>query len=103
MLDRTKLSPLGEGLLEASRIIELRGWCQGQGVDREGRVCALQAIFISFGDHNETNYLKAKFALAKHLGLDTECNLIIAGWNDHPGRSQDEVVNALRETAYKAD
>ena len=71
-----------------------RGWCQN-AYSKDGRVCAFGAIIEA-----ELYDVAARVAMGKRLasvlGLTFER---IEMWNDTPGRTQAEVVAALRRAA----
>ena len=82
-----------QDLLKAAKRVE-RGWCQG-AYSKDGGVCAFGAIILV-----EPRDVAARVAmgqrLANVLGLTFER---IEMWNDTPGRTQAEVVAALRKAA----
>ena len=87
-------SEVSECLRRAAEIIEERGWWQGiNGIGPKGQVCVLRAINVSAGDRPKT-FVKSIIRLETWLN-----RLGIAKWNDHPDRTKDEVLKALREAA----
>ena len=79
-----------EVYLRAADLIEERGWCQGKfGTD--DRLCILGAIFAAEREWHRSIGLDA---LRMVIGRD-----VIVPWNDQEGRTQEEVVSALREAA----
>lgn len=81
-------------LLKAADLIEERGW--GQGFCRTSP-CAVDAISTTGAKSDWPAGGRALEALRDHLQVPS-----IAGWNDQPGRTQAEVVTALREAAERA-
>lgn len=81
----------------AADVIETRGWCQRAWEDPEGKVCLLGAINVADQlIHNgrlSSVGEEATTAVRRHLNGFT---LI---WNDWPGRTEFEVIDALRLTA----
>ena len=69
-----------------------KGWCQGTGsIRREGvtiKRCVLHAIDEAYGAIRAREVTEK---LRRHVG-----NYYINDWNDAPGRTQAEVVAALR-------
>lgn len=109
MLDKTKLNEQGQTLLDAADLLEIKGWCQGQGANSLGNVCLVQAIWdAAASDASEcemrnlerchTKYRTAKNAVADHLNIGRNC---VVEWNDNPKRTINDVTDALRKTAYK--
>lgn len=97
-------------LLKAASIVE-QGWCQGvnhrnrEGISccREEAIesCAEGAIVRAFHhlseDHSDadlTVLTSVPLVLGKYLGKAS-----IPAWNDHPGRTADEVAEAMRQAA----
>lgn len=79
--------PWRESLREAAAVIQKRGWVQGRLSDDKGRVCTVGAFcllrnyiegYVRFSDYISVRYMKS-----------------IANWNDVPGRTKEEVVEAL--------
>jgi hypothetical protein len=90
-----------EVLLAAADLIEPPGaWCQRHGtqVRADGTVslCAYVAIHRAARSHAHSTTLAvlAAMALGEHVGVP-----LISTWNDEAGRTQPEVVSALREAA----
>jgi hypothetical protein len=118
---------LPSGILDnAANHIDRHGWAQDEWVDRitddnglvlpieECPMCAGAAInnagdFVpEYDEHYDGPTLQALEAFATHIGdLPTAPEFtfdvldIIANWNDADGRTQDEVVAALRAVAEK--
>ena len=104
-----------EILDKAADVIEQRGWWRGAyrqpGADvRTCPVCVLGALNVATGSapDAESNFKvpcavsAAANALARHLGLGTDDELIDAlgnDWNDHTAESIDDVVSDLRAAA----
>jgi hypothetical protein len=84
-----KLPPERQVLLDAASILEERGWIQGAGHSSNGH-CAMNAIDSTGAEHRAV--LIALITLTEKLGP-------IAQWNDTPGRTKEEVIAMLRETA----
>jgi hypothetical protein len=78
-------------LERAARIIERRGWCQNRFVDGRGAVCLDFALLLSDLEVNEAVRRVVESELRRRGGPKS-----VVRWNDHPGRSQVEVVGLLR-------
>jgi hypothetical protein len=99
-----ELDETGRVLLRAAEIVRER-WCQGRYTDRFGGHCAVGAVAKAsgaevFADQEFvilTESLSAALAqLALALGGEW-----VPGWNDTPGRTAEEVVEALERAAYQ--
>lgn len=98
-------------LEKAAEVLETRGWCQGTYHNPAGRVCAVGAVRtavwgapllrdlereVSTKDYVKVN--EALMVLAEDIGLQN-WNDLAPGWNDHPDRTQDEVIDAFKHAA----
>lgn len=94
----------------AADIIERNGWWQNFYCDlgsslpkRDCAVCARGAINLAANGRTPDRLSKvgeaALQALERYLGISGEYPDSVADWNDHPGRTAEEVVAALRGTA----
>lgn len=92
---------------DAVEHINKHGWTQGMSLDfATGRVCAMGAIslhqkddtgevWISPGERR-AQLVSAQLATAMVLmGLDPDRDWTIVDWNDKPGRTEAEVIDAL--------
>lgn len=80
-------------LRKAARLIEKYGLAKGRhGSKREG-FCAIGAVDAATPDG--LGYSAAMTRLYRHLGHGVG----IAEWNDTPGRTKEEVLQALRRAA----
>lgn len=93
-----------EVLARAADIIQQRGWHQGWFIDRDtGAVCCVGAIRIAGGLTATPIY--DRDAAAHDLVLNARSRMFghlkrsVSVWNDEPGRTQAEVVAALRAAA----
>jgi hypothetical protein len=97
-------------LLEAADLIEQRGWTQGTFQGSDGRLCAHGAIHMAvfdkpdyFGEHDAPLVLAVWCRLRNYLlAKGVEPDLVRRGcmsWNDAPGRTKEEVVQAMRDAA----
>lgn len=86
----------------AADLLEKPGaWTQGDYC-RNGGMCVAGALNVASGFRSDNGTATdAGRAFAAALGLSRPEG--IAPWNDAPGRTQEEVVAALREAARKAD
>jgi hypothetical protein len=89
-----ELDETGKVLMRAAEIVRERGWCQLDYEDDQGRVCAAGALYAASGD--EWPYVAmGRRRLAASLGRAVET------WNDVPGRTKEEVIEALERAAYQ--
>jgi hypothetical protein len=99
----TELGKAGEVLMQAAEIIRLVGWGQWPGQDHyQGpERCLMTAINGTrwFGDGvGEGAILKARDQVVRSLGFS--CDQEAIDWNDTPGRTKEEVIEALERAAY---
>uniref|UniRef100_A0AB74UIQ7 Uncharacterized protein n=1 Tax=Caulobacter phage BL57 TaxID=3348355 RepID=A0AB74UIQ7_9VIRU len=99
-------------LTQAAKLLEERGWGQGNDTvntaDAGGAMCANLALghaSIRVDPKDYAAYSYAQGALLRHLSIpvphmSTKASVIIA-WNDAEGRTVEEVVQALNDTAVK--
>lgn len=91
---------------KAADVIIERGWHQGDYQKPGGEaVCAMGALFAAAARSPRTAGLNtadprsaaavAATCLKRHLGIESS----LPAWNDSPGRTEDEVLAALRECA----
>lgn len=94
-----KLEPWQQHLLDAAEYIRIHGWCQGRPSDSMGRVCVMGALHATklFGMHT---YAEAANRLAWHLRFPNYG--YVAGWNDNPDRTKEEVIAAMEAAARGA-
>lgn len=83
-------------ILERAAARVEKGWTQQGMEDRAGNVCALKAIDLAMGGRCSIS-TPAYDAFCEFIGRAG-----IGIWNDAPGRTQQEVVAALREAARLA-
>ena len=101
-------------LIGAAQIIRNRGWCRGTLLDEHGAVCLLSAIFeagtgksaaVFYSDFEQSDALTiaawdvVERLINAHYGEVDEPKLTIPGWNDHPARTVDDVLNILDNAA----
>jgi hypothetical protein len=96
---------------QAIGVIRTNGWHQGDRYDHdqadagtprsECRVCAVGAIAIVISGSPSDTTREAAWAAGKvrrALGAHLKTRHIV-GWNDTPGRTAEQVIQAFRETA----
>src|SRR5713226_1598447 len=95
---KPELDEISQHLLLAADYIEKHGWCQYSLQDQEGRTCLEGAILKTtpFNHASHTHLVNVLERLSLVTGIRTGWV-----WNDLPERTKDQVVNALREAAYK--
>lgn len=102
------LDEVGRRLLRAAEIIRTRGWCQGTLFDINGAVCTLGAIQIARRDANGGFYYEMpEYARVTEYVRENGGHVsgneglhYVARWNDMPGRTADDVINALTQAAF---
>jgi membrane-bound lytic murein transglycosylase B len=89
-------------LLSAADYIERHGWCQG-AMRTGDAVCAARALTIA-AEHQVSIAERAGHRLARSLGTGGDARAVpgwnVPTWNDKLGRTQEEVVEALRNAAF---
>ncbi len=92
------LAPERRVLLKAADILREHGWCQGTIRDRQGRRCAVGAILMA------DLMVGAAFALPRSPYADLAMRKMlpdqgVSTWNDEPGRTVEEVIEAMERAA----
>lgn len=90
---------------QAIEEIEKRGWCQGGFESSNGSVCAAGALKAALGVKPTDSVFTLHPAHPAYLGsLEVLAGVVgspsvaaIAEWNDRLGRTEDEVLEALRK------
>lgn len=91
-----------ELLSKAAVVLGERGWCQHALEDDDGRVCLVGAISYA---HNGTSYLTTDGTKGMHWGaavgvlMDRLGTATLGRWNDTPGRTKEEVIALLKNSA----
>ena len=85
---------MNEILTAAADLIEQDGWCQGSLQNDRGQHCIMGAISYAAADYSVPEYHAAVDAV-----VETVDAYSVVRWNDQPGRTQAEVVAALRKAA----
>lgn len=91
--ERERLAEPDSVLLRAAEIVRER-WKSGVYGEPGGGRCALGALSEALGNKPAVE-TKQSLALYHSLGVTS-----IMGWNDTPGRTQTEVVEALERAAW---
>jgi hypothetical protein len=97
--DTIELQDWQKVLLDAAELLETEGWIKGSMQNQHG-FCMIGAVMAA------ANQPIIVFAIAKgpagealdQLKIKTN-DSTIWGWNDHPERTKQEVIDMLRETA----
>lgn len=90
-------------LNKALEVLERDGWCQGTAHDADGRHCALGAIQVATHSHVVINLPDgAAWRLRKAIGGPPGRIRGIAGWNDDPHRTYEDVVLVFKKAIYDA-
>jgi hypothetical protein len=86
-------------LRAAARYIEEHGWYQGNYRNTDGRVCIVGAILSvtpEVDDTGDPGRLRSRSVDVLVLAFDDKA---VTRWNDAPGRTEAEVLVALRAAA----
>lgn len=90
-------------LLKAADLLESNGWCQYTYRDYRGQRCLMGALHdASWSEQLDDGFGGRLPSVSHSLAVGhLMCRLggSISHWNDHPGRTQEEVVAVLREAA----
>ncbi len=93
MNDTLTVNAVADNLDGAADYIEKHGWWRGPaGFGPQGQACALNALFNA---RSELTIMQALYCLRKHVGGR------VPTWNDAPGRTKQEVLDALRGAAKR--
>jgi hypothetical protein len=87
-------------LLRAAEIIEERGWCRAAYIEN-GRLCAVGAIATA-AEGNAFSLAPRVERAIRSFNDFIGGSVRIEAWNDAPGRTQSEIVNALRSAALRS-
>ena len=95
---------VADALDDAAGALEALGWCQGAFESVTGKRCALGAIEAACkqqgaGYVDAHLQMAAEHQLGTHIGIGHFC---IPKWNDQPGRTEQQVLDALRAAAKEA-
>lgn len=82
---------VADALDAAADYIEVHGWCQGAFRTDDGKVCAIHAI-VEVASAKRAVMLGAASALSAFVGG-------VLVFNDEEGRTEFEVIDAMRLTA----
>lgn len=99
-------------LTAAGRIIDTTGWCQRSLGNWDRGFCAIGAVQTAVGGYGgsyayDPAYRPALDLLADLIGREhchtmrgqTDAFMVVAGWNDAPHRTKDEVLDLFRQAA----
>lgn len=102
VVEASVLTPEHQLLWDAAAYIEKHGWCQDSVSTADGRVCLVGAIKAAAGmpihGHDWSSGPGAVAYAACEI-MDNRTSRPAADWNDRDGRTQDEVVSAMRAAA----
>jgi hypothetical protein len=96
LVDRTTLEPWRKLLLDGADYVEKHGHCKYALVNERGQVCLLGALRKTMPSWEAEALAHA--ALIKCVGAFSG---FLAGWNDAPERTADEVIDAMRACAMQ--
>lgn len=90
-LDAYKVDPIEMELREeAAKLVERKGWAQGNWVTRDGRISADEALI------EVCRYVPLELFDATVWHLERQIGGDLALWQDEDGRTVEEVLAALR-------
>lgn len=82
--------------LDAIKVLEERGWCQGDYQDEKGRVCLVGAVGLVVSDRPAAPALDERYyPLHKTLQRVIGSRLVSA-WNDDPLTTYEDAVLCLK-------
>jgi hypothetical protein len=88
-----------EVIERAIEIIVERGWCQRKLVDDDGRVCASEALRLAMLIYPQPMVaVRVAVRLRRAAGFGRSAGVLV-DWNDHPGRTVENVVSTLKRAA----
>ena len=88
-------------LFQAADLIDHLGLAQHTLEDLDGRLCLTGAMMTAGRNGVLHSYLKDDADLGKAINaMQARHNLSMVGWNNEPGRTDEEVVKDLREAAW---
>lgn len=93
------LDGVGKLLWQAADLLEECGWCQHRIEDDYGRMCLVGSIqaALRMSQRADPVFCHAVvYRLKRRLELPVQ-------WNDQPERTQEQVVDMLRELARETD
>jgi hypothetical protein len=88
---------VADKLRAAADLLAADGWIQGKLEDDQGRHCMTGALNAVTGDDQDV-YFAVFRVVRDYLG-----GLRLTWWNDEAGRTAEQVVAVLRETAAEED
>lgn len=85
----------------AAQILRTGGWCQGDYSNyTTGEHCIVGALLAaSTVEGQDAAYSRAKTLVRLAIGIYPDTGGSIPRWNDEPGRTVDEVLDALERAA----
>jgi hypothetical protein len=92
---------VADRLRAAADLLATNGWIQGQPSDEHDRYCMAGALYAV--TDAEGVYLAASQAVREHLNDLDATSWGLVSWNDRAGRTAEQVIAVLRETAAEED
>jgi hypothetical protein len=92
---------VADRLRAAADLLATNGWIQGTPEDDQGRHCMAGALYAV--TDAEGVYLAASQAVREHLNDLDATSWGLVSWNDRAGRTAEQVIAVLRETAAEED
>jgi hypothetical protein len=94
------ITTVHEALERAAHIIEQRGWIQNDAESAKG-ICLTHALLLA-ADASTLRVGLLRPPVCTILGLPFSSPVSLMVWNDQKGRTQQEVIDALRAAASLA-
>ncbi len=92
-LDGSQLNPAVQHLINAKNYLQEHGWCPNGAGGEGGTVCIATAIAITTtGDRFPAEVISA---ISRTIGVHPPIGVAIGVWNDAPGRTIEEVLDAF--------
>ncbi len=91
-LDGAQLNPTAQHLINAKIFLQERGWCPDGAFGEGGTVCIAAAIGETCG---RAGCGRALSVMSRTIGVELYSDIAIGRWNDTPGRTIEEVLNAF--------
>lgn len=92
------MSPAGEIILAAKKLIEKHGWCQLVSENGKGNICLAQAL----GRANSYETGNFEVYVAAQRAIEIIAREPMVRWNDTVGRTVEEVYSVLDEAVKDA-
>ncbi len=98
---KLKAEPWRQVLRDAADLIDRIGWCQHTLRDRNGRVCAAEALMrVAYATHDPAaTYAVAMIRLSDFVASGEQFPQAVLDWNDAEERTAGDVTGTMRACA----